>query len=82
MYLVTCIVPIQVDAKVSCALPIMGDCVALFEDSHEVLHKFLALISYSEIVNSYGERDGTRSVSLKSGGESALIVSLYVYPFL
>ena len=52
MYLVTCIVPIQVDAKVSCALPIMGDCVALFEDSHEVLHKFLALISYSEIVNS------------------------------
>ena len=52
MYLVTCIVPIQVDAEVSCALPIMGYYVVLFKDSHEMLHKFLALISYSKIVNS------------------------------
>ena len=52
MYLVTCIVPIQVDAEVLFAFPIMGDCVVLFEDSHEVLRMFLALVFYAEIINA------------------------------
>ena len=52
MYLVTYIVPVQVDAKVLFAFPIMGDCVVLSEDSHEVLHMFFALIFYAKVVNT------------------------------
>ena len=52
MYLAMCIVSIQVDAKVLLTFPIMGYRVVLFEEIHEVLHMFLALIFYAEIVNT------------------------------
>ena len=52
MYLATFIVPIQVDAEVSFSLPIMGDCVVLLYDRHEVLRIFLSLIFNAETVNA------------------------------
>ena len=52
MYLATYIVLIQVYAEVLYAFPTMGDRVMLFEDSHEVLHMFLALIFYAKIINT------------------------------
>ena len=52
LYLVTCIVPVQVNAELSFALPIMGDFLVLFEDSHEVLSMFIARIFYAKLFNA------------------------------
>ena len=52
MYLAMCIVPIQVDARLLFAFPIMGYGVVLFEDSYEVLRMSLALVLYAKIVNT------------------------------
>ena len=52
------IIPVQIDTKVTCALPIMGDRVIFLEGVHEMLGMFLSDIFYAEIIHAEGEDNG------------------------
>ena len=51
------VIPIEVDAQVFCACPILGDCVVLFEYGYEVLGVLLADVLYAEIIDAQGKRN-------------------------
>ena len=53
------IIPVEIDTKVTCALPIVGDRVILLEGVHEMLGMLPADVFYAKIVHTEGEGNGT-----------------------
>ena len=53
------IIPVHIETKVTCALPIVGDRVIFLEGVNEMLGMFPADVFYSEIIHAEGEGIGT-----------------------
>ena len=72
------VVPRQVDADVSVALPINLDFVIFLEGRHEVVNVFFTDVFYTEIVDKECERNGSCDVLPEAGYQFALEVTVFV----
>ena len=72
MYLSFLVFPIKVKSQVAFSLPVGGNCVATFQDGHQVLGVFLAQIFYAKIINAQGEAYWSPFVSPENWRELTL----------
>jgi hypothetical protein len=75
------VIPIQFDAALKIAGPILGGFIFCFDRCNEVINVSLALILHAEIVNIGGEGDGSSGVFPKTGGIFTLMITVQCKAF-
>ena len=75
------IVPIHVHSNVACSGPIDGADIVFVENLGKMVGVFFAVMFYTEVVNTEGERDGAPIVSPEARCVRALMVAMFVESF-
>ncbi len=75
------VVPIKVDSRVEVAVPVLLDVLMFFDGVVEMDGMFLAYIFHAEVVDNYGEHDGTPFVVPQTRCAFALVVTLFGQTF-
>ncbi len=81
MYLALLVVPVECEAKVSCAFSVSVDFVVLLEDAHKMSEVIFVDVLHAKIVDDKGEAGGAPVMTPVSWCDLAMLVSCFVKAF-